>query len=221
MDAAGPAQYYATFQDYYNRKLEHSTAFFNYPQNFKLTWVYETPFGKGKRWDLHAFNYVLGGWQLAAIHNYRSGDPIAIFSSGLNTPDGFSSSIRPDVLTGVPLTLGPLPGHVDFFNPQPYLNPAAFANVPTTENGVPLRVGTAPRFINNLRGPRTLDEQFRMSKKFPIKERASIGVGVSLTNPFNRTNRYIADTTIGDSDFGMLYAGGGGRTLQLDARIDF
>ncbi|PYT24164.1 MAG: hypothetical protein DMG57_29580 [Acidobacteria bacterium] len=221
VDAAGPAQYYATFQDYYNRKLEHSTAFFNYPQNFKLTWVYETPFGKGKRWDLHAFNYVLGGWQLAAIHNYRSGDPIAIFSSGLNTPDGFSSSIRPDVLTGVPLTLGPLPGHVDFFNPQPYLNPAAFANVPTTENGVPLRVGTAPRFINNLRGPRTLDEQFRMSKKFPIKERASIGVGVSLTNPFNRTNRYIADTTIGDSDFGMLYAGGGGRTLQLDARIDF
>jgi len=221
VDAAGPAQYYGTFQDFYNRKLERSTAFFNYPHNFKLTWVWETPFGKGRRWDLHALNYVLGGWQLAAIHNYRSGDPVAIFSSGLSTPDGFSGSIRPDVISGVPLTLGSMPSHVDFFNPQPYLNPAAFANVPTTGNGVPLRVGTAPRFINNLRGPRTLDEQFRISKKFSIKERASVGVGASLTNPLNRTSKFFGSTTIGDDDFGKLYAGGGGRQLQLDARIEF
>ena len=86
---------------------------------------------------------------------------------------------------------------------------------------MPLRVGTAPRFINNLRGPRTLDEQFRISKKFSIKERASIGVGASLTNPLNRTSKFFGSTTIGDDDFGKLYAGGGGRQLQLDARIEF
>jgi hypothetical protein len=221
VDAAGPAQYYASFQDYYNRKLERSIASFNYPHNFKLTWVYETPFGQGRRWDLHAFNYVLGGWQLAAIHNYRSGDPLAVFSSGLNVPVGFSGSIRPDILSGVPLTLGPMPSHVDYSNPTPYLNPNAFANVPTTPDGVPLRVGTAPRYIDGLRGPMVLDETFRLSKKFTFKERLSTGVGMTMTNPFNRTTRYIGDTTVGDSTFGMLYAGGGGRTIQLDARIEF
>lgn len=221
VDANGTAQYYISFQDYYNRKLEHSTAFFNYPHNFKLTWVFETPFGKGRRWDLHALNYALGGWELAAIHNYRSGDPIQVYSSGLNYPDGFTGYIRPDILTGVPLTLISMPKHVDVNTGTPYLNPAAFQNVPLSANGVPLRVGTAPRYINNLRGPRHVDETFRMSKNFPIRERAKVGVGMTMTNPFNRTGKYISSTTVDDSEFGVMYANGGGRTLQLDARIEF
>lgn len=220
-DAAGPAQYYATFQDYYNRELERSPTFFNYPHNFKLTWVWETPFGRGRKWDLGIANYALGGWQLAAIQSYRSGDPIAVFSSGLNSPAGISGSIRPDVVAGVPLTLGDLPDKVDVNNPTPYLNPAAFRPVPLTPDGVPLRVGTAPRFINGLRGPRVWNEQFRLSKNFPIKERARIGVGASLTNPFNRTTKYFSTLTVGEAEFGQMYAGGGGRTIQLDARIEF
>jgi hypothetical protein len=139
----------------------------------------------------------------------------------LNIPDGFSPYIRPDVVSGKPLTLGPLPDHVDFFNPTPYLNPAAFAPVPQTPDGVPLRVGTAPRILSNLRQPRFVDEQFRLSKKFYFMEARSVGVGMTMTNPFNRTTRHINNTNVGESDFGMLYAGGGGRTLQLDLRIDF
>ncbi|MGE5648223.1 MAG: TonB-dependent receptor domain-containing protein [Acidobacteriota bacterium] len=221
VDAMGAAQYYVSFQDYYNRKLEHSTAFFNYPSNLKLTWVYETPFGKGRKWDLGLLNFALGGWQASAIHNYHSGDPVQVYSSGLWTPDGFSGYIRPDIISGVPLTLSSLPSHVDYFNPTPYLNPAAFENVPMTGNGVPLRVGTAPRYINGLRGPRYISEQFRLAKKFYIKERANVGLGMTMTNPFNRTGRYIANTTVGDADFGILRANGGGRIMQLDLRVEF
>jgi hypothetical protein len=114
-----------------------------------------------------------------------------------------------------------MPDHVDVVNATPYLNPAAFEPVPQTPDSVPLRVGTAPRVIGNLRGPRVLDEQFRMNKFFPIKERGKIGIGMTMTNPFNRTTKYISSTTVGDPEFGMMYAGGGGRTLQLDARIEF
>ncbi len=53
VDANGPGAYYATVQDYYNRRLERSVTEFNYPQDFKLTWVYETPVGKGRSFDLH------------------------------------------------------------------------------------------------------------------------------------------------------------------------
>ena len=63
-----------------------------------------------------------------------------------------------------------------------------------------------------------------MSKKFalyPKKEETFFQLGMTMNNPFNRISRYIQDTTVGDSTFGQLFAGGGGRTIQLDARIEF
>ena len=220
VDSNGPGAYYATVQDYFNRGLERSVASFHYPHSFKLTWVYEIPVGKGRRWDLGPANYAIGGWQFSAIHNYRSGDPIAVYQSGLDVPDGFSWGIRPDV-TGQRYALGGAPAKVDFFEPVPYLNPAALTESPRTGNGVPLRVGTAPRFIDGTRGPHAMDENFRLSKSFQIYERLEFKLGMTMTNPFNRTSRYLASTTVGDSAYGMLLLGGGGRTIQLDGRIEW
>jgi hypothetical protein len=99
-DQSGPASYYATVQDYYHRGLERSVTSFNIPQSFKLTWIYELPFGKGRRFDLHWANYIVGGWKLAAIHNYFSGLSIQVGESGLNIPPGIAYGIRPDVISG-------------------------------------------------------------------------------------------------------------------------
>jgi hypothetical protein len=223
VDANGPGAYYATVQDFHNRRLERSVAEFNHPQDFKLTWVYETPVGTGRRFDLHWANWVLGGWQLAAIHHYVSGDPIMITESGLNIPDGFAFGIRPDIVAGQRLTLGGAPSSLDVVIGKPYLNPGAFAPSPTTTNGVPLRVGTAPRFLPSLQNPHNSDETFRMSKRFPFTkgEGRFVGVGMTMTNPFNRIKRYFATTDVTDSEFGLMKATGGGRTIQLDARIEF
>jgi len=61
-----------------------------------------------------------------------------------------------------------------------------------------------------------------MSKSFPfLKERATFKVGMSMSNPFKRTQPYITDQTVGNSGFGQMLLGGAGRTMQLDARIDF
>ena len=210
---------YGAPQDYFNRGLERSVASFNQPQNFKLTWTYDTPFGKGRRWDFKKWNFVLGGWQLAGIQNYASGFPIAIGSSGLNTPAGFGS-IRPDVLNSN-MANGSIPGSADYSEPVQWMNAAAFANVPMTGNGVPLRVGTAPRNLN-LTGMATLSETMRMSKSFAFfEEKAKFRVGMTLSNPFKRQYRYLTDTTVGDSSFGQVLAGGADRTMQLDARVDF
>jgi len=225
VDGNGPGAYYSPApQDYYDRRLERSVTTFNYPQDFKLTWVYDTPVGKGRRFDLGWANHIVGGWQLATIHNYRSGDPIALFQAGLNIPNGFASGIEPDSLTGVPKTLGGAPTKVDVLYGTPYLNPAAFSPTPVTPNGVPLRVGTAPRVLPNIRGPHHMDETFRMSKKFPLykqKENTFFRLGTTMTNPFNRTGRYVADPGVGDPNFGQVFANGGGRTIQLDARVEF
>ena len=130
---------------------------------------------------------------------------------------------KPDVISSQE-TLGGSPSKVDFFNGAPYLNPAAFAQSPVTGNGTPLRVGTAPRFLPNVRGPAQLSETFRMNKRFPLykqKESTFFQLGMTWQNPFNRIRPYISDLTVGDSAFGQVFAGGGGKRLQLDARIEF
>ena len=222
VDANGAASYYTVAQDYYNRGLERSVTSFSLPQAFKLTWVYETPFGKGRRWDLHWANPVLGGWQLAAIHNYSSGFPVSVSESGLNTPPGFASGIRPDVVSGQPLTVGSASQKVDVQNPTQWLNPDAFAPSPSTAAGTPLRVGTAPREFPTLRGPATLSETFRIAKKFTFhKEGQYFELGATMSNPLKRTFATINDTTVGDSSFGTLLQAGGDRVLQLSGRIEF
>jgi hypothetical protein len=208
-------------QDFFNRKLEYSLASFNQPHNFKLTWNYEIPVGAGRRWDLHWANFIVGGWQISGIHNYASGFPVTVDYGAYNLPAGFGS-IRPDLVSGVPMTMGSLSSlKIDFSDPAQWLNPAAFAVQPLSGNGVPLRVGNAPRNLN-LRGPLQISETVRASKAFALfHEKASFKFGMTMTNPFKRTFAYFADTTVGDSAFGQILQGGASRTMQLDARIDF
>ena len=220
-DNGGGSTAGASPQDFFNRKLEYSLASFDQPHNLKLTWNYEVPVGHGRRWDLHWANYVLGGWQISGIQNYASGYPISVNYGAYNLPAGFGQ-IRPDLLSGVPLTLNTTASlKLDYSVPVQWLNPAAFAVQPLSGNGVPLRVGTAPRNLN-IRGPMTLNETVRASKAFPfLHEKASFRIGMTMTNPFKRTYAYVTDSTVGNSGFGQLLEGGASRTLQLDARIDF
>lgn len=211
---------YEVPQDYYNRRLEYGLATFNQTHNFKLTWTYDTPFGKGRRWDLKRWNFALGGWQLAGLQNYASGTPIQVSSTGsMNTPTGFGS-IRPDIVSSN-LAIGSFPGSADYSVPKQYLNPASFANVPMSSLGVPLTVGTAPRNLG-LTGFPTLSETFRLSKAFMFfNEKAKFRFGATVANPFKRQYTYLVDTTVGDSAFGQVLGGGANRTMQLDGRIDF
>jgi len=221
IDANGPGAYYTSVQDYYNRKLDRSITEFSTPHQFKLTWVYETPFGKGRRWNLGWANAVLGGWQFAGIHNYSSGLPFQVTYSGLNVPVGFAPNIRPDVVSSN-VTLGGASSNTDFTVGTPYVNPAAFAPPPKTPNGVPLRPGTSPRFLPQQRGPHQMRETLRMSKRFYIREKTFFGVGFTADNPFKRTTREFLGLDIADpGSFGQLVQRGGGRTVQIEGRFEF
>ena len=65
---------------------------------------------------------------------------------------------------------------------------------------MPLRVGTAPRFLPSVRGPDQLRETLRMSKRFYIREKTFVGVGATMNNPFKRTNRQFLGLDIADPD---------------------
>ncbi|HLN04340.1 MAG TPA: carboxypeptidase regulatory-like domain-containing protein [Bryobacteraceae bacterium] len=224
-DTSAALAYYGYSQDVYNRKLEKSVASFDRPQVLKVTWIYELPFGRGKQFLNHGgvLNQVVGGWTATGIQIYQSGDPLLIESGLSGAGYWFNGDVRGDVLTGVPLKV-PLSGPFDFAGGTGigYLNPAAYAEPPTTPNGVVLRPGTAPHYLGNVRGPRNPTENFGFFKDFPFREGMFFQIRCDLLNAFNRAGLGDPDTNLSDPTFGrILNAGQGPRRIQVAGRFTF
>jgi len=221
VDNAGPDGAQAS-QDVYNRKLERSVESFNVPQFLKLSWVYELPVGPGKALNITGVaGKIVGGWTLTGIQSYRSGNALQISTSNLRTDSLFNGAFRPDVITGVPMVIDQ-GGPVAFGTGTPYLNPAAFAQVPRTANNVPLRLGTAPRFLANVRGPAMASESFGIMKRVNFKESRNAEIRGDFSNAFNRAGRGDPVTDVTSPLFGRITgARYGPRNIQLEARITF
>jgi Carboxypeptidase regulatory-like domain/TonB dependent receptor len=210
-------------QDFYNRKAEKAIASFDHPHVLKLTWIYELPFGRGRRWLASGgpFDRLLSGWQVTAIQNYFSGDPLAI--SVQNSTPGFMSfaGVRADLVPGVPQTVS---SHgLDTVNGTQYLNPAAFALPPTSpDNGFVLRFGNSPGFLPHTRGPVHINEDFGIIKNTRLTERTSLQFRADMFNVFNRVGRGDPDTCLDCGSFGVIFdPGNDPRVIQLALRLNF
>ena len=132
--------------------------------------------------------------------------------------------MRGDVIPGQPLTV-PLSAHrpdVASGTGIQYLNPAAFAAPPTTDNGVVLRLGTAPRYLSKVRGPLQQSENFGIFKRFHFGESRFVEIRCDAFNLFNRAGLGDPNTTVGDPQFGQITdVQYGPREIQLAARITF
>jgi hypothetical protein len=222
------ALYYPSYavQDFYNRKLEKSIASFDHPQSLKLTWIYSLPIGRDQKFlaSFGKLDRLVSGWQVTAIQGYSSGDPLYI-SSSLGT--AINPAVRADIVSGVSQTV-PLKG-LDVINGTPMLNPAAFVDPPSSpDNGYPLRIGTSPRYLPNVRGPGHQSEDFGIIKNTRISERASLQFRADMFNVFNRTGRGNPDTSLGDGypadggTFGLvLDPMNGPRVVQFALRLSF
>jgi len=218
--------YYSYYlQDYYNRRNEKSIAAFDYTHNLKLTWIYDLPFGRGKKWlnSNGALDKFFGGWRITAIQNYRSGNPLQIVNSSLSGGLDGSSGIRADVIPGVNQTVA-WQGTVDSENGTQYLNPDAFGSPPADPNWesyVP-RWGTAPRFLSSTRGPGFQNEDFGILKDTRITERFVLKFRADFFNFLNRTGRGDPDNYVDSGTFGMINSvAHGPRNIMLSLRLDF
>ncbi|HMD84090.1 MAG TPA: TonB-dependent receptor [Terriglobia bacterium] len=224
-------------QDFYNRKEAKSLASFDYPQNLKLTWIYALPFGHGRRWLTSAgkADRLFSGWQITAIQNYNSGDPLTIHSA---LSPVFTPGLLADIVPGVPQRVTPQglnynlaydPNSGAVTNGTAMLNPNAFVDPPSSpNNGYPLRVGTAPRFLPNVRGPGQESESFGIIKDTKINERVTFQVRGDMFNVLNRTGRGDPDTYLGDGlpsqggTFGLITGPyNGPRVVQFAMRLNF
>jgi hypothetical protein len=67
-------------QNMYNRRPERGVSDQNVKHNFIASYVYDLPFGKGRRFDIRnrVLNGLAGGWELSGITNFQSGMPLTI-----------------------------------------------------------------------------------------------------------------------------------------------
>ncbi len=215
IDAAGS-------QNVYDRSIEKTITSFNIPHFVKVTWIWDMPFGRGRKWLTNGvLGHVVGGWTVTGIHNYRSGGPLSIGGAGPRTAL-FNGTVRPDWIPGVPVVINGDATVKTDGSGERYLNPDAFKLVPVTGSNVPLRLGTAPPRLPNVRGPAAFSEDIGIKKSFAFTETKNLEIRADFLNAFNRAGRADPNTDITSSLFGRITGSRfTPRNIQVQARFNF
>ncbi|MCL5746646.1 MAG: TonB-dependent receptor, partial [Acidobacteria bacterium] len=150
---------------------------------FVMGWVYELPFGEGKRWATSGpARQAFGGWQINGTFSSYTGTPFGVGAdgAGLNAP---GSNQTADLVKPAKKLGGVGPG-------QPFYDPLSFAQ-PT---GV--RFGSTGR--NFLTGPGIVNMDMSVFRSFRMTERLSMefraeGYNLSNTPHFNNPGANVAN----------------------------
>jgi hypothetical protein len=221
-----------------NPQQQKSISEFDQPQNVKVAYTYELPWGSKRPYMNHVnpvIDLVAGNWTVGGIDSYGTGYPIAITEPGVTvgTFAGAATgpSLRPNVVPGQPFKSysGSVKGYT--VNTTKLINPAAFVN---TGN---YAFGNAPRELSNVRNFFHKDEDLQVGKPFPlIGERLILNFRFDAFNIFNRHSFGCMDGSVGDTNFGAFTCGAGpnsevnnnitssvppSRTMQGNVRITF
>ena len=223
-------------QNFFNQRGDKAISNQDLTHNFVVSYLYELPFGKGKKFlnsSNGAVDRIVGGWQIGGIQRYESGQPLA-FGCATGVP-GFNGCIRFDQVPGSAI-VNPV-FNSDSWNPitDPVFNAAAFDD-PNSAARLASRgtyvFGTMPR-VTNIRMKPYLSEDFSFIKRTRVTEGTALNLQITLINAFNRHiwNR-PEDLNPLSPTFGLLQItnfsniGGGSylllpRKMQLQLKFEF
>ena len=206
--------------DPFNRRLEKSIGQYDITHNFKVSAVWDLPFGKSKPMMNVGgpVNWILGGWRVSGIALYATGQP-----NGLGTTNSmplFGGGLRPIVSTfdgWVPATKG------DSFDPaiDRTIQPASFFPAQPANT-----FGNMTRYNPEFRGFPNFNENLSFSKSFQVHEQVRVDFRAELFNAFNRVRFGQGSTTIQSQTFGVLSQTAGDqanspRQMQLALKLYF
>lgn len=222
-------------QNPFNKKGDKAISNQDLPQNLVISYIYELPFGKGKRFANKGgvVDRVVGGWSISGIQRYESGQPIA-FACATGVP-AFAGCIRFNRVPGQ--SLYGSTWFTDKFNPvtDSVFNSAALSDPNSAANVAAqgFTFGNMPRVTGEARMGAYLSEDFNFLKRTKITEGSNVLLQISMINAFNRHiwNR-PGDLNPFDPSFGRIdvfnysTTGGGGyllgpRKVQLQLKIEF
>ncbi len=190
-----------------NRRWERSLDNQHLSHRFAANFVYQLPFGTGRRWGADwggLPNAVLGGWSLASIFTVTSGQPRSVTDSKGQANTG--GALRPDIVGEV--NLGSSERTIDR-----WFNTDAFESAPGFTHG------DAGRNVVFEPGYENMD--FAMYKRFTVTEDVAVQFRFEAFNFTNTPHFGTPNTALGNNSFGRITGAGRPRNLQFGLKIIF
>ena len=188
-----------------NMEAWHGPSGYDVRHRGVVSYVYELPFGKGRRWisDSGAIlEGIVGGWQLSGITTMTTGRPFTVFlNSGVN--NGAPSW---------PNRIGP--GTLDNPSVDMWFNPADFVAPPANT------YGDSGRGI--LYAPGHMNFDTSLSKRFTIAGRTNLEVRWDAFNLFNHPAFGFPNQNIGNPAVGRITTTiADNRSMQFALKLNF
>ncbi|MFI5069483.1 MAG: carboxypeptidase regulatory-like domain-containing protein [Terriglobales bacterium] len=201
--ASASANFSENIRNVYNLAAEKSVDATDTPHSFVLSYVYELPVGKGRKFAAgtnSVLNKVIGGWQTSGTLTLKEGFPLTVTGSN-NNNFGVGQHVN-------------VTGDIHIANPSrtAWFNTAAFATAPAWT------LGNAPRYFSDLRAPGYRNFDLSIQKYFPIKESVRLQFRLDMFNALNHTNFYSPNTFIGGG-FGTINQAWTPRQMQAALKL--
>jgi hypothetical protein len=200
-------------QDGLNVAADRGLAEFDVKQRFVASYVWELPFGRGRRFgsDLSkAADLLLGGWEVSGIHVFQGGLGLTATLGGSSVLNiGGERRARPNLI-GNPV----LPDSQRTV--ERWFNTAAFQ---TSFNPAPQAFGNAG--VGIMRGPGYVNFDFTFAKNFYITERIRTQFRTEVFNAFNRANFGPPNIARDSTGFGQILSASNARIIQFGLKLYF
>lgn len=184
------------------------------PQVLNLSWVYQLPVGRNKRFLSDAgpvVDRIVGGWRFSAIQTYQSGTPLAI---GGNQGIPGVGGVWVNRVPGVPIALSGCSAIDPRGTNNKVLNVAAFTEP------APFQFGNIYQ-LPNVRSCGYAEEDLSFDKSVALRESSAFHIGMIFNNAFNRHYWGGIHTNIHDPAFGTISGASSPRTIQFYGRVEF
>ncbi len=189
-----------------DQRFNRGVSDFDVRHNFRTSAIYEMPKLTGRNVILRS---ALGGWNLSAILDWRSGFPFGLTSGRDNSFSGMGLD-RADITANPALSSDRPAGQLirQYFNTT-----LVQANAVGT-------YGNSPR--NFLRAPGTVNIDSSLMKDFALGERLRLQLRGEFFNLLNHTNLGQPGANFSSAtNFGVITGADSPRILQVGARISF
>jgi len=188
----------------YNLNAYRGVSDFNIPHRFMLNYLWQLPSPKAG-----LLRTLFGGWKTSAIWTLQSGFPLNI-TSGNDTSFSLPTvgDDQAQLLCTPHYTSGSQAARIaQWFDTQCFGVPAdnTFGNVGR----------------NTLIGPGTFNVDMGIHKDFALRERLRLQLRGEFFNTFNHTQFNNPDTTVTDSNFGMITSARAPRIAQVALKLTF
>ena len=210
---------YAPPIDSLNLALMRGISDFNRLHTFNTQVIYTLPFGKGKRWGTdwnRIVDSLAGGWDLGGFWVWQTGTPYTVLSQRYTA--GYNSQYTWANYSGTRGTVGSVQRKGDG---------VYFLSDGTTGFSFPGAGELGNEGRNQFYGPRFLDVDLSLVKKFKITETAAFAFRAEAYNLFNNTNfsglslNLNSPATFGKFSSTTGLQAGSARTMQMSLRFDF